>query len=157
MRLRTLGLRRRWTHGSDTKFSFRVFMGAKPLHASSIYIDQHMLHTYMSIQIHDRIHTRPILTRIVFGVWPFRGCRWGRKTNAGHVSDTPQLGLQTDNAGHNLDTPVKMLLVLRPTHRLCPRSPPQVTSTNYTSRLFGTSINGHRLVSLCVNPLAWDG
>ena len=30
--------------------------------------------------------------------------------NAGHVSGTPQLGLQTGGAGHNLAPPVEMLL-----------------------------------------------
>ena len=29
----------------------------------------------------------------------------GENKNAGHVSDTLQLGLQTGGAGHNLDTP----------------------------------------------------
>ena len=41
----------------------------------------------------------------MFGVRPFRGCRWGREKNTGHVSGTSQLGLQTGGAGHNLGTP----------------------------------------------------
>ena len=33
------------------------------------------------------------------------GAGGGGKKNAGHVSGTPQLGLQTGGAGHNLGTP----------------------------------------------------
>ena len=48
---------------------------------------------------------------IVFGIRPFRGAEGGGENkNVGHMSGTPQLGLQTGGAGHNLGSPVETLL-----------------------------------------------